>query len=140
VSWSPLRTHLGHLRCREGGGLGRATTSLLRQSPHIRSVGRLLNQSMIGNHFLYSQSIMVINANANYCTHLSYNSWEDTTFKGTCHKRKVNVVLSNLVRLHYPGEVTWSDGTSSPATCWDDYTLTPNATYETSQGVVWSDI
>jgi hypothetical protein len=30
---------------------------------------------------------LIINANANYCTHLSYSSWEDTTFEGGCHKR-----------------------------------------------------
>jgi hypothetical protein len=44
-----------------------------------------------GNHFLYSQSIMVIHAN--------------TTCQGTSHKRQVNVVLGNLVHMHYPSEV-----------------------------------
>jgi hypothetical protein len=29
---------------------------------------------LIGNHFLYSPSVIVINANANYCTHLSYST------------------------------------------------------------------
>jgi hypothetical protein len=89
------------------------------------------------NIFLYSQSVMVINAKC--CTHLSCSSWEDTTFDGTCHKRQVNGVLCNLVHLHYPGEVTQSDGTSSPTTCWADYALAPDATYETAQGAVWSD-
>jgi hypothetical protein len=72
VRWSSLRTCLGHLRWCECGGLGRGTTSLLLRSPQIQSLNRLLNQSVIGNHFLYSQSIMVIHANANYCTYLSY--------------------------------------------------------------------
>jgi hypothetical protein len=49
---------------------------------------------------------MVIHANTNYCTHLSYSSWEDTTFWSTCHQRQVNAVLGNLVRMHYLGEVT----------------------------------
>jgi hypothetical protein len=61
ASQSPLRTCFGHLRCREGGGLERATTSLLLRSPQIQSLDQLLNQLVIGNHFLYSQSIMVIN-------------------------------------------------------------------------------
>jgi hypothetical protein len=59
-------------------------------------------------------------------------------FQGTCHERQVNAVLCNLIRMHYPGEVTRSDGTSSPTTCWDDYTLAPDATYVTAKGVVWS--
>jgi hypothetical protein len=99
---SSLRTHLGRLRCREGGGLGRATTSLLFQSLQIQSLGRLLNQSVRDNHFLYFQSIMVIHANTNCCTHLSYSSWEDITFRGTGHQRQVNVVLDNLIHVHYP--------------------------------------
>jgi hypothetical protein len=66
VSHSPLRTR--PLRCHQGSGLGRATTSLLLQSPQIQSLNRLLDQLVIGNQFLYSQSIMVINANANSFT------------------------------------------------------------------------
>jgi hypothetical protein len=117
VRWSSLRTRLGRLRCYEGGGLGRATMLLLLRSPQIQILDRLLNKSVIGNHFLYSQCIMVINANDNCCTHLSCSSWEDTMFQGTCHQRQVNAVLDNLVRMHYPGEVIGSDGTSSPVTC-----------------------
>jgi hypothetical protein len=138
VSRSPLRARLGRLRCHEGGRLGRATMSLLLQSPQIQSLGRLLNQLVIGNHFLYSQSIIVINANANCSTHLSCSSSEDTMFEGTCHKRQVIGVLGNLVHLHYPCEVTRSDGTSSPTTCWANYALAPNVTYGTAQRVVWS--
>jgi hypothetical protein len=41
--------------------------------------------------------------------------------------------------MHYPGEVTQSDGTTSPITCWDNHALAPNATYVTVKGVVWSD-
>jgi hypothetical protein len=62
-------------------------SSLLLQSPQILSLDQLLDQSAIGNQFLYSQSVMVINANANGFTHFPYNQWEDTTFEGTCHKR-----------------------------------------------------
>jgi hypothetical protein len=137
--WSSLRTHLSRLRCRECGGLGRATMSLLLRSLQIQSLDRLLNQSVRGNHFLYSQSIMVIHANTNFGTHLSCGSWEDTTFQGTGHQRQVNVVLGNLVRMHYPSEITRSDGTTSPVTCWDDYALAPDATYVTTKGAVWSD-
>jgi hypothetical protein len=41
--------------------------------------------------------------------------------------------------MHSPDEVTRSDGTTSPATCWDDYALAPDATYGTAKGAVWSD-
>jgi hypothetical protein len=82
---------------------------------------------------------MIINANANGFTNLSCSQWEDTMFDGTCHKKQVNVVLGNLVHLHYPGEVTRSDDTHSPETSWDDYALSPNTTYETAKGAVWSD-
>jgi hypothetical protein len=65
---SSLRTCL---KCHEGGGLGRDTTLLLLRSLQIRSLGRLLNQSVRGNHFLYSKSIIVIHTTNNNCTHLS---------------------------------------------------------------------
>jgi hypothetical protein len=125
MRWSSLRTRLTRLRCSESGELGRATTSHLYTN--------------YCTHLLYSQSIMVIHANTNYCTHLSCSSWEDTTFQGACHQRQVNAVLGNLVRMHYPGKVTRSDGTTSTATCRDDYTLSPDATYVTANGTVWSD-
>jgi hypothetical protein len=60
-------------------------------------------------------------------------------FQGTCHQRQVNAVLGNLVHMHYPGEVTQSDGTTSPATCWDDYAFAPDVMYIITKGVVWSD-
>jgi hypothetical protein len=82
---------------------------------------------------------MVIHGNTNCCTHLSCSSWEDTIFWGTGHQRQVNIVLGNLVRMHYPGGVTWSVGTTSPTTCWDDYALAPDATYVPAKGAVWSD-
>jgi hypothetical protein len=41
--------------------------------------------------------------------------------------------------MHYPDEVTRSNGTISPATYWDDYALAPDATYGTANGAVWSD-
>jgi hypothetical protein len=94
---------------------------------------------MRGNQILYSQSVMVINANANSFTYLSCSQWEDTTFGDTCYKRQVNVVLGNLMCLHYPGEVPQSTGASSAATYWVDYDLSLDATYETAQGAVWND-
>jgi hypothetical protein len=100
VSQSLLRTH--PLRRHQSSGLGRATTSLLLRSQQIQSLDCLLDQSVIGNQILYSQSIMVINANANDFTHLSYNQWDDTTLEETSHKRQVNAVLGNLMHLHYP--------------------------------------
>jgi hypothetical protein len=66
------------------------------------------------------------------------SSWVDTTFQGTGHKRQVNAILGNLVHMHYPDEVTQSDGTISPSTCWDDYALTPDAMYGSAQGAVWT--
>jgi hypothetical protein len=83
--------------------------------------------------------MMVIHASANYCTHLSCSSWEDATFRGTGDQRQVKGVLDNLVRMHYPDEVTRSDDTSSPATCWADYVVAPNVTYGNAQQAVWSD-
>jgi hypothetical protein len=95
-----------------------------------------------GNHFLYSQSIMVIHADTNCCTHLSclqlmrghHVSGHRPSKAGQCY-----AVLGNLVRMHYPDEVTWSNGTISPATYWDDYALASDATYGTANGAVWSD-
>jgi hypothetical protein len=52
---------------------------------------------------------------------------------------QINVVLGNLICMYYIGEVTQSDGTTSPATCWDDYALAPDVTYVTAKGAVWSD-
>jgi hypothetical protein len=40
--------------------------------------------------------------------------------------------------LHYPDEITRSDGTRYPTTSWDDYALSPDAMYETAQGAGWS--
>jgi hypothetical protein len=70
LDWVKISLDMSHspLRCHQGGGLGRATTSLLLRSPRIQSLNRLLDQLVIGNQFLYSQSIMVINANANSFT------------------------------------------------------------------------
>jgi hypothetical protein len=40
--------------------------------------------------------------------------------------------------MHYPSEVTQSDDTSSPATCWADYALARDVMYGTAHGAVWS--
>jgi hypothetical protein len=55
-------------------------------------------------------------------------------FQGTSHQRQVNAVLGNLVHMHYLDEVTRSDGTISPAPCWDEYTLALYATHGTAKG------
>jgi hypothetical protein len=128
----PLRGH-------KGGGLGRATMSLLLRSPQIQSLDQLLDQTVIGKTVLYSQSIMVINANANNFTHLSCSQWDDTMFDGTCHKRQVNVVLGNLIHLKYHGDVPLTGDASFVATCWVDYGLSLNATYGNAKKAVWSD-
>jgi hypothetical protein len=65
----------------------RVSTSLLIRSPQIQSLDRLLDQSVIGNQFLYSQSAMIINANANSFTNLYSSQWGDTTFEGIGHRR-----------------------------------------------------
>jgi hypothetical protein len=82
---------------------------------------------------------MVVNANANDFTHFSCSQWVDTMLNGTCNKRQVNVVLANILCLHYPGEVPCSDDASSGATSWANYGLSPDATYGNTHGAVWSD-
>jgi hypothetical protein len=111
----------------------------LLSSPQIKKFDQLLDQSVIGKKILHSQPIMVTNANANGFTHLSCSQREDTMFDDTWHKRDVNVVLVNLVCLHYPSEVCHRGNESSAATYWDDYVLSPDATYGNAQGIVWSD-
>jgi hypothetical protein len=49
-------------------------------------------------------------------------------------KMQVNGVFGNLVRLHYPSEVTQNDGTSSSVICWVDYAIAPDAMYGTAHG------
>jgi hypothetical protein len=41
--------------------------------------------------------------------------------------------------MHYPGEVTRSDGTISLATYWDDYSLAPDVMYRSAKGAMWND-
>jgi hypothetical protein len=62
-----------------------------------------------------------------------------TLFDGTYHKRQVNVVLGNLVRLKYPGDVPLTGDASFVATCWVDYGLSLDATYGNAKRAVWSD-
>jgi hypothetical protein len=61
------------------------------------------------------------------------------TFESTGHKRQVNAVLANLIRMDYPGEVTRSDGTIFPTTSRDDYALAPDAMYGSAKGAMRSD-
>jgi hypothetical protein len=56
------------------------------------------------------------------------------------HKRQVNAVLGNLMHLHHPSKVPQSGDASSSATCWANYTLSPDPTYGNAQGAVWSNI
>jgi hypothetical protein len=47
--------------------------------------------------------------------------------------------LKGYKGLQILGFHTRSDGASSPTTWWAIYALTPDATYGTAQGAVWSD-
>jgi hypothetical protein len=49
---------------------------------------------------------------------------------------QVNVILGNLLRLHYLGIVVTSDGHHIPMTRWRDYALSPNARHGNGLGVV----
>jgi hypothetical protein len=69
---------------------------------------------------------MVINAKANGFTHLTCSQWEETMFDSSCNKSQVNVVLGNLMCLHYPREVSRSGAKSSAGTCCVDYGLSPD--------------
>jgi hypothetical protein len=40
--------------------------------------------------------------------------------------------------MNYPSEVTQSDGTLSPTTCWNDYALALDVMYGSAKGAVWS--
>jgi hypothetical protein len=60
---------------------------------------------------------------------LSFSSWLDTSFDGRGHHRQVNVILGNLLRLHYPGVVVRGAGHSVPETSWRDYTHVPDVRY-----------
>jgi hypothetical protein len=48
-------------------------------------------------------------------------TWIDDSFTGTGHYRQVNMVLGNLVRLHWPDLVILPSGESVPATTWEHY-------------------
>jgi hypothetical protein len=67
---------------------------------------------------------------------LSFSSWLDTSFDGRGHHKQVNVILDNLLRLHYLGLVMRSVGRTAPATTWRDYARAPDAKYGNAQGVV----
>jgi hypothetical protein len=47
---------------------------------------------------------------------LSFNSWYDSSFDGIGHKRQVNAILGNLLRLYYPGVVAMCADHSVPMT------------------------
>jgi hypothetical protein len=51
----------------------------------------------------------------------------------------VVVSMKDMSSSHYPSDITRSNGTSSPATCWAYYDLAPVTTYGTTQRAVWSD-
>jgi hypothetical protein len=67
---------------------------------------------------------------------LSFSSWLDTCFDERGHKRQVNAVLGNLLRLHYLGLVMIGAGHSAPVTCWRDYARAPDTRYENAQEAV----
>jgi hypothetical protein len=47
------------------------------------------------------------------------STWIDDSFKGTRYYMQVNMVLGNLVRLHWPSLVTLPSGESVLATTWE---------------------
>ncbi|KAL5647682.1 hypothetical protein ACJX0J_042037, partial [Zea mays] len=61
----------------------------------------------------------------------------DDSFTGTGHYRQVNMVLGNLVRLHWPGLVTLPSGESVPATTWEHYRYGVCRTFGNTQALVW---
>jgi hypothetical protein len=69
--------------------------------------------------------------NAKALSHLSCNTWVDTTFKGEKCQRQVNIVLGNLVRLHYPVVAPCpGSGPASAVVSWGDFALATNINYE----------
>jgi hypothetical protein len=64
-------------------------------------------------------------------------TWIDDSFTGTGHYRQVNMVLGNLVRLHWPGLVTLPSGESVPATTWEHYRYGVCRTFGNTQALVW---
>jgi hypothetical protein len=60
---------------------------------------------------------------------LSFNFWYDRSFDGTGHKRQVNAILGNLLRLYYPGVVAMGADRSALVIGWLDYARAPNARY-----------
>jgi hypothetical protein len=52
------------------------------------------------------------------------------------HHSQVNVILGNLLRLHYPGVVVKGAGRTAPVTSWRDYARAPDIRYENAQRVV----
>jgi hypothetical protein len=63
-------------------------------------------------------------------------TWIDDSFIGTGHYRQVNMVLGNLVRLHWPGLVTLPSGESFPATTWKHYHYGVCRTFGNTQALV----
>ena len=64
-------------------------------------------------------------------------TWIDDSFTGTGHYRQVNMVLGNLVRLHWPGVVTLPAGESVLATTWEHYRYGVCRTFGNTQALVW---
>jgi hypothetical protein len=61
---------------------------------------------------------------------------KDANDDGETVTTKVNQVLGNHLRLHYPGLVIKGGGHSEPATTWRDYTRAPDVRYGNAQGVM----
>jgi hypothetical protein len=64
-------------------------------------------------------------------------TWIDCSFTGTGHYRQVNMVLGNLVHLHWPGLVTLPSGKSVPATTWEHCRYGVFRTFGNTHAVVW---
>jgi hypothetical protein len=67
---------------------------------------------------------------------LSLSSWHDNSFDRRGHKRQVNTVLVNLLRLHYPGVVVTGANHCVPVTGCCDNALSLDGRYGNAQGVM----
>jgi hypothetical protein len=66
-----------------------------------------------------------------------FSVWINDSFTGIGHYRQVNMVLGNLVRLHWPGLVTLPSGESVPVTPWEHYRYGVYRTFGNTQALVY---
>jgi hypothetical protein len=85
-----------------------------------------------------SVCLIVITSYVFICTlFCACTTWIDDSFIGTGHYTQVNLVLGNLVRLHWCGLMTLPSGESVPATTWEHYRYGVCRTFGNTQALVW---